>query len=157
MATPATTSAPLSLPPLPYVESALEPVISAKTLSFHHGKHHRTYVENANKLIAGTDLADLPLDRIVTSTQASPSALASSTTLRKLGTTAFTGIASCPRGRRTAHGATAQNGGGIRQRRCCKKALASNAVSQFGSGWAWLRVGGFPSSRWSRAPTPILR
>jgi len=56
MATPATTSAPLSLPPLPYAEGALEPVISAKTLSFHHGKHHRTYVENANKLIAGAEL-----------------------------------------------------------------------------------------------------
>jgi superoxide dismutase, Fe-Mn family len=52
---------PLSLPPLPYADSALEPVISAKTLSFHHGKHHRTYVENTNKLIAGTELADPPL------------------------------------------------------------------------------------------------
>jgi Fe-Mn family superoxide dismutase len=68
MATPATTSAPLTLPPLPYAESALEPVISAKTLSFHHGKHHRAYIENTNKLIAGTELADLPLDRIVTLT-----------------------------------------------------------------------------------------
>src|SRR6202162_1877575 len=68
MATPPTTSAPLSLPPLPFADSALEPVISAKTLSFHHGKHHRTYVENTNKLIAGTELADLPLDQIVTVT-----------------------------------------------------------------------------------------
>src|SRR5271167_376212 len=59
--------APLSLPPLPYGDNALEPVISSKTLSFHHGKHHRAYVENANKLIAGTELADLPLERIVTS------------------------------------------------------------------------------------------
>src|SRR5271154_36081 len=66
MASPAT--APLSLPPLPYADSALEPVISARTLSFHHGKHHRTYVENTNKLIVGTELADLPLDQIVTAT-----------------------------------------------------------------------------------------
>src|SRR5277367_5801008 len=62
--------APLSLPPLPYADNALEPVISAKTLSFHHGKHHRTYVENTNKLIAGTELADMPLDQIVRATAA---------------------------------------------------------------------------------------
>src|SRR5271156_1533319 len=68
MATAATTFTHLSLPPLPYAENALEPVISSKTLSFHHGKHHRTYVENVNKLIAGTELADLPLERIVTFT-----------------------------------------------------------------------------------------
>ena len=75
MAIPATaletTAAPLSVPPLPYAENALEPVISSKTLSFHHGKHHRACVDNANKLIAGTDLADLPLDRIVTLTAGS--------------------------------------------------------------------------------------
>lgn len=48
MATAATTSSPLNLPPLPYAANALEPVISAQTLSFHHGKHHRAYVENVN-------------------------------------------------------------------------------------------------------------
>ena len=66
MASAASTSSPLSLPALPWAENALEPVISAKTISFHYGKHHKTYVENANKLIAGTELADLPLDQIVT-------------------------------------------------------------------------------------------
>jgi superoxide dismutase, Fe-Mn family len=68
MATAATTSAPLNLPPLPYALNALEPTISAKTLSFHHGKHHSAYVENTNRLIVGTELADLPLDQIVTAT-----------------------------------------------------------------------------------------
>src|ERR1700730_3813839 len=53
-----TTSSSLGLPPLPYSENALEPIISATTLSFHHGKHHRSYVETLNKLIAGTELAD---------------------------------------------------------------------------------------------------
>jgi Fe-Mn family superoxide dismutase len=61
MATAVTTSAPLTLAPLPYPESALEPVISGKTLSFHYGKHHRAYVDTTNKLIAGTDFASLPL------------------------------------------------------------------------------------------------
>lgn len=41
---------PLSLPPLPYDRSDLEPHISAKTLDYHYGKHHAKYVENANKL-----------------------------------------------------------------------------------------------------------
>src|ERR1700689_1705137 len=68
MATAATASTPLSLPPLPYAENALEPVISAKTLSFHYGKHHKTYVETTNKLIVGTELADRPLEDIVTAT-----------------------------------------------------------------------------------------
>ena len=68
MATAASTSLPITLPPLPYPENALEPVISAKTLSFHYGKHHRTYVETTNKLIVGTELADLPLEKIVTAT-----------------------------------------------------------------------------------------
>ena len=43
-------------------------VISANTLSFHYGKHHKTYVETLNKLIAGTEFADLPLDSIVKET-----------------------------------------------------------------------------------------
>jgi Fe-Mn family superoxide dismutase len=59
------TSSSLGLPPLPYSENALEPIISARTLSFHHGKHHRSYVETLNKLIAGTELADLSLDELV--------------------------------------------------------------------------------------------
>jgi Fe-Mn family superoxide dismutase len=45
MATAASTSSSLSLPPLPYAANALEPVILAQTLSFHHGRHHRAYVE----------------------------------------------------------------------------------------------------------------
>ena len=52
MATAATTLSPIILPALPYPENALEPVISAKTVGFHYGKHHKTYVETANKLIA---------------------------------------------------------------------------------------------------------
>jgi Fe-Mn family superoxide dismutase len=63
MATAATAFVPLSLPPLPYPVDALEPVISARTLSFHHDKHHRAYVETLNKVIVGTEVADLPLVR----------------------------------------------------------------------------------------------
>lgn len=46
------------LPPLPYAPDALEPVISAHTLSFHYGKHHQAYVNNLNNLIKGTKFED---------------------------------------------------------------------------------------------------
>ena len=46
---------PFTLPPLPYAEDALSPVISAQTIGFHYGKHHKTYVDTLNKLIAGTE------------------------------------------------------------------------------------------------------
>jgi len=53
------------LPELPYGKDALAPHISANTLDFHYGKHHKTYVDNLNKLIAGTDLAEKPLEEII--------------------------------------------------------------------------------------------
>ena len=58
-------SAGLELPPMPYAENALEPVISARTVGFHYGKHHKGYVANLNKLIAGTEYANMSLDNIV--------------------------------------------------------------------------------------------
>src|SRR5271156_245586 len=59
------SSPPLSLPPLPYEQSALQPGISANTLSFHYGKHHKTYVDNLNKLVAGTQFSDMSLEQII--------------------------------------------------------------------------------------------
>lgn len=50
---------------LPYAQDALEPVISANTLSFHHGKHLQGYVDNLNKLIQGTEFENKPLEEIV--------------------------------------------------------------------------------------------
>jgi len=55
----------IELPPLPYDKSALEPAISAKTLEFHHGKHHQAYVTKTNELIAGTELEGKPLEDII--------------------------------------------------------------------------------------------
>ncbi len=53
------------LTPLPYADTALAPVISAETLSFHHGKHHQTYIDKANAAIEGTDLADKSLEEVI--------------------------------------------------------------------------------------------
>jgi superoxide dismutase, Fe-Mn family len=79
------------LPPLPYAENALDPVISTKTIGFHYGKHHKAYVDNLNKLIEGTEFADLPLEKIVSLTSGKATRLLSSITQRKHGTTRFTG------------------------------------------------------------------
>ena len=54
-----------TLPPLPYADNALAPVISANTLGFHYGKHHKTYVDNLNNLVKGTDLEGQSLEAIV--------------------------------------------------------------------------------------------
>jgi Fe-Mn family superoxide dismutase len=55
----------ISLPELPFAKDALAPVISANTLDFHYGKHHKAYVDNLNKLIAGTDLEQKSLEEII--------------------------------------------------------------------------------------------
>ena len=53
------------LPPLPYSLNALEPVISAKTLTFHYEKHHKAYVDKLNSLVGGTPLAELSLEALI--------------------------------------------------------------------------------------------
>ena len=60
----------IELPPLPYDRAALEPQISAETLDFHYGKHHKAYVDNLNKMIEGTEFADMALEDIIKKSQA---------------------------------------------------------------------------------------
>jgi superoxide dismutase len=62
------SSAPFSLPRLPYAENALDPVISTRTIGFHYGKHHKTYIDALNKLVDGTELADQSLEAVVRAT-----------------------------------------------------------------------------------------
>jgi Fe-Mn family superoxide dismutase len=54
-----------SLPELPYAHNALEPIVSEKTISFHYGKHHQTYVNNLNGLIEGTEFENADLETIL--------------------------------------------------------------------------------------------
>ena len=56
----------LVLPELPFAKNALDPHISEQTLEFHHGKHHNAYVTNGNKLIEGTEFADMAIEEIIT-------------------------------------------------------------------------------------------
>jgi len=62
----------IELPPLPYAQDALAPVISAETLSFHYGKHHKAYVDNLNKLVAGTELSEQPLEAVIKAVAGKP-------------------------------------------------------------------------------------
>src|SRR5260370_6942275 len=66
------SSPPITLPALPFDQSALQPVISGNLLSFHYGKHHKTYVDTLNKLIACTEFADLSLEDIIKKTANKP-------------------------------------------------------------------------------------
>jgi Fe-Mn family superoxide dismutase len=61
-------AAPFKLSPLPWDEDALEPAVSAKTISFHYHKHHQTYVDTLNKLVEGGKFADMKLEEIVRAT-----------------------------------------------------------------------------------------
>src|ERR1700704_7058258 len=63
-----TMAQPFTLPPLPFAEGALAPVILAQTIGFHYGKHHKTYVDTLNKLVAGTEFGDMPLEKIIKAT-----------------------------------------------------------------------------------------
>jgi superoxide dismutase, Fe-Mn family len=160
MATAATTSAPLSLPPLPYPENALEPIISAKTLSFHYGKHHRTYVETTNKLIVGTELADMPLDQIVSATAGKADRVSIFHNAAQAWNHAF-----------YWHCLKAKGGGSpppaLKQKMeaafgsvdACKKELSNAAVAQFGSGWAWLvaQGGKLKVVKTADADTPFIQ
>ena len=56
------------LPALPYELSALQPHMSQETLEYHHGKHHKTYVDNLNKLTQNTEYQDMPLEEIIQQT-----------------------------------------------------------------------------------------
>ena len=67
---PTETGGHFTLTPLPYAEDALAPVISRETVALHYGKHHRAYVDKLNHLVAGTQLARMPIDEIVKRTAA---------------------------------------------------------------------------------------
>ena len=54
-----------TLPELPYAKDALAPHMSAETLDYHHGKHHKTYVDNLNKMIVDTEFANADLETVI--------------------------------------------------------------------------------------------
>ena len=139
MSNQTTGSAPHSLPPLPYAENALDPVISANTLSFHYGKHHKAYVDNLNKLISGTELADSSLEEIIAATAGNAEKAGIFNNAAQVWNHTFYWNSLSPRG----GGKPPSDLGGkidssFGSLDACKKELATAATTQFGSGWAWL-------------------
>ncbi len=132
-------SAPFSLPPLPYADNALEPLISANTLSFHYGKHHKTYVDNLNKLVEGKDLAALSLEDIIKKSAGNPDMAGVFNNAAQIWNHTFYWNSLKPNGGGKPTGALAaaidKDLGGYDK---FKADFAAAAVTQFGSGWAWL-------------------
>lgn len=132
-----------TLPHLPYAEDALAPVISAQTLSLHHGKHHKTYVDTLNKLIAASsEFENQPLEAIIEATAGKLEHAAIFNNAAQAWNHTFywhslTPKAGKPKGeladRISAAFGSVEN---------FKKKWASEAAGIFGSGWAWLALDG---------------
>jgi Fe-Mn family superoxide dismutase len=131
------------LPSLPYADNALDPVISAKTIGFHYGKHHKAYVDNLNKLIAGTGFAGLPLENIITTTAGKVDKAAIFNNAAQIWNHTFYWKSLSPKGGGNPSAALKQKiETSFESVDACKKELSAAAVSQFGSGWAWLVLEG---------------
>ena len=133
------TASQLVLPPLPYADDALAPVISAHTITFHYGKHHKGYVETLNKLVAGTEFANLPLEKIIADTAGKADKTAIFNNAAQAWNHTFYWHSLRPKGGgeppavlkpkiEAAFGTVD----------ACKKELSTAALAQFGSGWVWL-------------------
>ena len=137
------SATPHVLPPLPYADNALEPVISAHTLSFHYGKHHKAYVDNLNKLIAGTPLADLSLEQVIAEAAGKADKAGIFNNAAQIWNHTFYWKSLSPKGGGEPPSALKQKieaaFGDVAN---CKKELATAATTQFGSGWAWLVLDG---------------
>jgi len=129
----------ISLPPLPYAQDALAPVISARTLEFHYGKHHKAYVDNLNKLIAGTELADKPLEAVLRESAGKGDKTKIFNNAAQVWNHTFYWSCLKPGGGGEPTGAL-RDGivGAFGTIDKFRKDFSTAAVEQFGSGWAWL-------------------
>ena len=131
------------LPSLPYKDDALDPVISARTISFHYGKHHKGYVDNLNKLVAGTKFANLPLEKIIAETTGKADKTAIFNNAAQAWNHAFYWRSLRPKGGGEPSAVLKQKiEASFGSLDACKKELATMAMAQFGSGWAWLVLDG---------------
>ncbi|RZA13940.1 MAG: superoxide dismutase [Fe] [Proteobacteria bacterium] len=122
------------LPELPYAKDALAPHISAETLEYHYGKHHQAYVDNLNKLVAGTPNENKTLEELVKTTEGGIFNNAA-----QVWNHTFYWYCMKPKGGGTPTGkigdAITKNFGSFDN---FKEQFSEAAKTQFGSGWAWL-------------------
>lgn len=128
-----------TLPPLPYDESALAPYISAQTLSFHYGKHHKGYVDTLNKLVAGSEAENTPLEELIKSVHGQPDKAAIFNNAAQIWNHTFYWNSLKPGGGGEPTGTIAElikdAFGGYDE---FKKQFITAGTTQFGSGYAWL-------------------
>ena len=154
-------SAPFTLAPLPWDEKALEPVISSNTISFHYHKHHKTYVDTLNTLVAGTKFADMPLEKIVAATAESDDAK-EKTIFNNAGQVwnhdfywrSLSGAKTEASAK--LHSAIARDFGSTED---LIAKLVDAGKTQFGSGWAWLvsKDGKLAVEKTPNAMTPMAK
>ena len=150
--------APFTLFALPYAEDALAPVISANTIGFHYGKHHKAYVDNLNKLCAGTEFAALSLTEIIKKTAGQPDKAGIFNNSAQIWTHTFFWESLSPKGGGKPSGRIAdlidRDLGGYD---AFKVEFANAAMTQFGSGWAWLvaEKGKLSIRKTGNAETPV--
>jgi superoxide dismutase, Fe-Mn family len=148
------------LPLLPYAANALEPAISANTIGFHYGKHHKGYVDTLNKLIAGTELANLTLEQIIAETSGKADQAAIFNNAAQTWNHTFYWRSLRPKGGGAPPLALKQRiDASFGNLDTCKKELASAAMAQFGSGWVWLAVegGNLKVVKTGNAETPLTK
>jgi len=128
-----------SLPPLPYPEDALEPDYSARTISFHYGKHHKAYVDNLNKLIAGTEWEGKSLEEIIRLAAADPAKVGVFNNAAQVWNHTFFWHCMKPQGGGRPTGKLAKmldEAFGSYEK--FAEQFKATAVGRFGSGWGWL-------------------
>jgi Fe-Mn family superoxide dismutase len=139
----AVTASPFSLPPLPYPDNGLEPLITAKTLQLHHRVHHKGYVDKVNQLVAGTAFAQMSLRQVLLATAAKAEHGALFDNAAQAWNHAFYWHSLKPKGGGMPPAALkAQLEASFGSVEACKEALATAAKGLFGSGWAWLVADG---------------
>ncbi|MBX3360512.1 MAG: superoxide dismutase [Phycisphaeraceae bacterium] len=135
---------PFTLPALPYATNALVPAIDAATMEIHHGKHHKAYVDNANKALEGTPWADMDPVEVIKSLKDLPDEKRGPVRNNAGGHvnhSMFWSILAAPGTGGTPTGPLAEAiNASFGSLDAMKEKFAAAAMGRFGSGWAWLCV-----------------